>query len=362
MGWGGRLWVTNFFLVLFFIPGIVLPQVPVHPVSGAVVLSMVTHRTVQFLGALFWLCGATSTSIMCIHNLFIYPSQADDAPGATKDPHHFWNWLALSCGVLSFVLFYGPIVFVPLAYKETSRISNLEHPRPWHFFHRWRLLALVTLVPCAVVSNKLLQRHYVADLIFGMLVTPVSLGLWSGGLFVMLRHAIFYDNFRRRGSSDGRETLSLLVGGNDDGGGVTEEYSDLKKDLLERDLGLLGPVVGHYSIEENGTLYDLNDHYSQPRSLYGSKSILVRSPVECLINLLSFFILLVMQVYAAQAPSVLQVGTPDWLLSSCKLLHLFFHAMIHVLPNYSTKKGMNHLKCPRVLCGIIFGLSRYAVM
>ena len=99
-----------------------------------------------------------------------------------------------------------------------------------------------------------------------------------------------------------------------------DQDPELKNDLLERDLGMLGPVVGHYSIEENGTLYDLNDHYSQPRSLYGSKSILVRSPVECLINLLSFFILLVMQVYAAQAPSVLDVGTPDWLLSSCKLL------------------------------------------
>ena len=256
-------------------------------------------------------------------------------------------------------------MFVPLAYKETSRISNLEHPRPWHFFHRWRLLALVTCVPCAVVANKLLQRYYVADVIFGMLVTPVSLGLWSGGLFVMLRHAIFYDNVRRRGSGGGGEILSLLVGGNDDGDGVTAEVDqdpELKNDLLERDLGMLGPVVGHYSIEENGTLYDLNDHYSQPRSLYGSKSILVRSPVECLINLLSFFILLVMQVYAAQAPSVLDVGTPDWLLSSCKLLHLFFHALSHVLPNYSTKNGMNHFKCPRLLCGIIFGLSRYAVM
>ena len=110
---------------------------------------MVHHRTVQGLGALFWMCGACGTSAMVVQNLFVYPRSAVDAPA--HDPHKFWPLFSLFLGVLSFAMFYGPVVFVPLAFKEIERIRALERPAVWHFFHRYRLLALVTLIPVAVV-------------------------------------------------------------------------------------------------------------------------------------------------------------------------------------------------------------------
>ena len=79
---------------------------------------------------------------------------------------------------------------------------------------------------------------------------------------------------------------------------------------------------------------------------------------------MAFLILLGMTLFAYQAHDVRElqhIGRVDWLLTTFKLTHLFFHAWIHVLPNFSVEKGMKHLKCPRVVCGIVFGLSRYMV-
>ena len=191
-------------------------------------LTMVSHRTVQLLGALFWICGATSTSVMIVHNLFIYPASAIDAP--TQNKHHFWNFIALSCGIVSFAFFYGPVVFIPLARKEILRIASLEHPRCWHFFHKYRLLALVTFVPCAIVVNKFTKQYFVADMIFGALVTPVSLGLWSGGLFIMMRHFLFYP-----------ADLTGVVGGLnvDDINDIEKQVKDKEEDKLSQTQHLL---------------------------------------------------------------------------------------------------------------------------
>ena len=56
------------------------------------------------------------------------------------------------------------------------------------------------------------------------------------------------------------------------------------------ELGWRGPVVGMYSVVVEGELYDLQDHYSMPRVVPGTKC-LVRSPVEAAINMVAFLVL-----------------------------------------------------------------------
>ena len=313
------------------------------------------HRTVQFLGALFWCCGATSTSILCAKNLFIIGLK--NTP--SSDPHHFWTGMAIATGVLLALLFYLPVVFLPLARREVQRIKQLETPSFHHFFEKKRLLALLLFIPSMVILNTKTEQYFISNMIFGGLVIPITLGLWSGGLFIMLKTAIYYNTIQQRWS-----TPPLLH--IDDTKLYTIYESDNSQDIQKKivkvdDLGFRGAVVGVYSVVENDTLYDLNDHYSMPRVMYG---YLIRSPIECGINAMAFLILLGMTVFAYQAqdvPELQHIGRVDWLVTAFKLMHLLFHAWIHVLPNFSVEKGMQHLKCPRVVCGIVFGLSRYMV-
>ena len=316
---------------------------------------MVHHRTVQGLGALFWMCGACGTSAMVVQNLFVYPRSAVDAPA--HDPHKFWPLFSLFLGVLSFAMFYGPVVFVPLAFKEIERIRALERPAVWHFFHRYRLLALVPLIPVAVVVNHKTKQWFLSNMIFGGMVVPVSMGLWVGGAGIMLRRFCYFHQ-----ATDAGTTAHLLAVVQQDDPKMNDAPIAASADrpkVVRHDQGLFGPVVGHYSVAQHGTLYDLNDHYSKPRMFYG---FLVRSPVECALNFAAFLTLLSMTAYAAQAVPLLGVGQPDWLVTSFKLVHLLFHAAIHFFPNFSVEHGLEHLKKPRMVCGIVFGLSRYVVM
>lgn len=136
------------------------------------------------LGVIFWAIGACITSFMGWHNTFILSAAAEDAPSAEE--HHFWPWVALGAGAIMFCVFFGPFVFIPLASSEIKRIYALQDPHAGNFFHIWRLLALLICIPCLVVLNKHLEQFYVADLIFGGSVIPVSMGLWSGA-FMLLR-------------------------------------------------------------------------------------------------------------------------------------------------------------------------------
>jgi len=142
-----------------------------------------------------------------------------------------------------------------------------------------------------------------------------------------------------------------------------------------------GPVVGFYSVvADDGDLYDLNDHYSKPRSFCG---VLVRSPVEAFINLAAFTVLLALTIAASLNLNTgahsnnsnnshnATVATPsesppaqhiDWLTTVPKLVHLLFHSGVHVFPNFSPQDGLAHRKCVRIICGIVFGLARYVVM
>ena len=124
---------------------------------------------------------------------------------------------------------------------------------------------------------------------------------------------------------------------------------------FKKKLGIRGPVVGKYSIEVDGELYDLNDHYSTPMKI-GDK--IIRSPWEAAVNIVGFFTLVTLTViaYTEDPQSV------DYWTVFFKLLHLFFHSVLHIVPNWSKEKGMDHKKCLRIFCGIVFGLSRYIVM
>lgn len=317
-------------------------------------IQMVYHRTVQFIGAAFWCCGGMGTSILCAKNLF----KLGPLHSPSSDPHHFFIGLAIAVGFLLALLFYLPVVFIPLARREVQRIKQLENPSFHHFFEKKRLVALLLFIPSMVILNKKTEQYFVSNIIFGGLVIPVTLGLWVGGLFIMLKTAIYYNAVQQSAppllqKDDDNKLYSIYES--------EPSQEHLEKSIVQADLGFRGSVVGVYSVVKNGTLYDLNDHYSMPRVIYG---YLIRSPVECAINAMAFLVLLGMTVFAYQAedvPELQHVGRVDWLVTAFKLSHLFFHAWIHVLPNFSAEKGMKYLKCPRVICGIVFGLSRYAV-
>lgn len=123
-----------------------------------------------------------------------------------------------------------------------------------------------------------------------------------------------------------------------------------------KELDFRGPVVGFYSIVLGEELYDLNDHYSKP--WVKEDKVVVRSPVEAGINIIAFVIISIMTIFAYMKNPV----EIDYWTTPFKLVHFFFHTMIHIVPNYSKENGMEHKKCLRIICGILFGLSRYIVI
>ena len=77
---------------------------------------------------------------------------------------------------------------------------------------------------------------------------------------------------------------------------ISKQYDERGGVYIEKKLDVRGPVVGTgYSIEFDGELYDLNDHYSKPVKI---GNYLVRSPIEAAINIFAFVILLVLTVVA----------------------------------------------------------------
>ena len=121
-------------------------------------------------------------------------------------------------------------------------------------------------------------------------------------------------------------------------------------------LDFRGAVVGHYSVAVDNELYDLNDHYSKPLFL-GDKTI-IRSPAEAAINSFALVCLIILSAYAYfQNPESLDYWTLPF-----KVIHFIFHTIVHIVPNWSSKDGMEHRKCLRIICGIVFGISRYIVL
>ena len=163
-----------------------------------------SHSAVIVLGAAFWATGAAITAFMGYSNLFILSVRADDAAGK----EWFWPWVALAAGVLTFAVFYGPCIFIPLAFSEIERICTIAEPHAGHFFHKWRLLALVICIPCLTVLDKHFEHIYVADLLYGGSVTPVSLGLLSGTVILLLR--------AWRGNDPSNDNDICLLGDDDD--------------------------------------------------------------------------------------------------------------------------------------------------
>ena len=76
-------------------------------------------------------------------------------------------------------------MFYPLARSEVRRIRLLDDPHVGNFFHKWRLLALVICIPCLVMINKHTEQFFLADLIFGGTVVPVSAGLAMGSVLLL---------------------------------------------------------------------------------------------------------------------------------------------------------------------------------
>lgn len=117
-----------------------------------------------------------------------------------------------------------------------------------------------------------------------------------------------------------------------------------------------GPPVGHYSEVYAGTCYDLNNHYSMPRTIGG---VFVRSPVEAGINLLASVLMIGMIVHDLMTHGRESV---DWWTAPLKLIHFVFHIGIHLWANWSEADGFDAHKTPRAICGATFGISRYIVL
>ncbi len=136
---------------------------------------------------------------------------------------------------------------------------------------------------------------------------------------------------------------------------ISKQYDEQGGVYIQKKLDVRGPVVGLYSIEFEGDLYDLNDHYSKPIQI---GNFIVRSPIEAAINIFAFVILLGLTVAAVLDDP----DSVDYWTTPFKLLHLLFHSIVHIVPNWSKEDGMDHKKCLRVICGITFGISRYVVI
>eukprot|EP01063_Lacrimia_lanifica_P023480 TRINITY_DN3101_c0_g1_i1.p1 TRINITY_DN3101_c0_g1~~TRINITY_DN3101_c0_g1_i1.p1 ORF type:complete len:321 (+),score=74.71 TRINITY_DN3101_c0_g1_i1:1333-2295(+) len=121
-------------------------------------------------------------------------------------------------------------------------------------------------------------------------------------------------------------------------------------------VGFWGPPVGAYSEEYAGTCYDLNDHYSMPRTLCG---VFVRSPVEAGINAVAFFVCLGLQVHDVAVGGWDGV---DWWTAPFKLIHFFFHVGVHIWANFSDGAGFDANKTIRAVNGAVFGIARYVVL
>jgi len=113
-----------------------------------------------------------------------------------------------------------------------------------------------------------------------------------------------------------------------------------------------GPFIGSYSIARGGAVYDVNDFFSRPRTMCG---ILVRSPPEAAVNVAALVTLI---VYFGADFAI------DPLITFLKAVHHVFHAGLHALPEWSTATGAPQVvyRKPRVVCGIVMGLTRYAVI
>lgn len=118
----------------------------------------------------------------------------------------------------------------------------------------------------------------------------------------------------------------------------------------------VGPPVGHYSEIYAGTCYDLNNHYSMPRTIAG---VFVRSPVEAAINAFATILTIGLMVHDVMTHGRNGV---DWWTAPFKLIHFFFHVGIHIFANFSDADGFDANKKERAICGAIFGISRYVVL
>jgi len=117
-----------------------------------------------------------------------------------------------------------------------------------------------------------------------------------------------------------------------------------------------GPPVGHYSVEYGWTCYDLNDHYSMPRTIGG---FFIRTPVEAGINAIASVIMLGLLVYDVTTFGYQSV---DWWTAPFKLIHFIFHVGVHIPANWSDEDGWDANKTERAICGAIFGIARYIVL
>ena len=173
----------------------------------------VSHRVVLAFGLAFWLCGSLVTGFMSVQSLLELAPKAVDKPARVK----MYSLLAFGLGACA-SLFYVPCIFLPLARAEVHRIRTLDNPRPWHFFHRWRLLALCILIPAFSVISHKTSQYFVSCLVFGGTTIPVSAGLSSGALLLGRELAC-----RRAKWLSGVEGEQLLRADEDRGVGVFRE-------------------------------------------------------------------------------------------------------------------------------------------
>ena len=60
---------------------------------------------------------------------------------------------------------------------------------------------------------------------------------------------------------------------------ISKHYDERSGSVyVQKKLSIFGPIVGHYSVEVDGDLYDLNDHYSKPIKF--GKFIVLRGILE----------------------------------------------------------------------------------
>ena len=97
------------------------------------------------------------------------------------------------------------------------------------------MCVLLVCIPCVTVVNKLTQEYFIADIIFGCMVIPVSLGLASGAI-VLLR-ALFGAN-----GADVPDVADAVYGYLTTSSISGDEVADAE---IEWDPNWRGPIVGH---------------------------------------------------------------------------------------------------------------------